>query len=218
MEQPCHRCGQAVEQGVPFCPHCSAPQIRVIVAETPAPAILPNASGAAALPSSSAAQQVVLPTVWSASFRSCALAALLASLLVTLGLYPIVAMLSVGFLAVVLYRQRWPGAMIRPGIGVRLGALSGLLWFAISSIVGAAAILVLHKGAEVREQILKILDQVMMQTTDVQARAMLNSLRTPSGLEVFMIFALIVMFFASILFGIIGGALGGALLGRRDRK
>ena len=36
MEQPCYKCGQTVEEGIPFCPHCSAPQIRVVVAE-PAP-------------------------------------------------------------------------------------------------------------------------------------------------------------------------------------
>ena len=33
MEQPCYKCRQLVEEGRPFCPHCGAPQIRVLVAE-----------------------------------------------------------------------------------------------------------------------------------------------------------------------------------------
>src|SRR5437660_9980738 len=33
MEHPCHKCGQAVEDGIPFCSHCGAPQIRVAVAD-----------------------------------------------------------------------------------------------------------------------------------------------------------------------------------------
>src|ERR1041385_6355940 len=110
MEQPCYKCGQAVEQGVAFCPHCAAPQIRVVIAERvesftgfAAPAI------ASQTETGHRASQVVpvlaLPMAWPHAIRPCVLAAVAASVLMSLGLNPFVAMFSVGFIAVVLYRQ-----------------------------------------------------------------------------------------------------------------
>ncbi len=49
MDHPCHKCGQSAEDGVPFCSHCGAPQIRVAMAE-PAPVELPTRSGTVCLP------------------------------------------------------------------------------------------------------------------------------------------------------------------------
>lgn len=206
-----------MEEGVAFCPHCGAAQIRVIVAEPPAPPVLPNQSGAAVLPASPP-PPVALSMPRSAAFRSCALAALLASVLMSLGLNPFVAMLVVGFLAVLLYRQRWPGTPIRPATGVRLGALSGLLWFAISSIVEAFVVLVAHKGPEIRDELIKRIDQTLAQTTDPQAMALFARLKTPEGLELLMILGLIIAFVASIVLAAIGGAIGGAILSRHDLK
>ena len=112
MEQPCYKCGQVVEEGVPFCPHCSAPQIRVVLAE-PAPSPIFAAVGpsqdTAAFPSAQIVPVLALPMQWAEAFRPCALAALVASLLMSMGLNPFVAMFSVGFLAVVFYRQRRRG-------------------------------------------------------------------------------------------------------------
>lgn len=201
---------------MPFCPHCSAPQIRVIVAEPPAAPVLAT-EPASAMPSAQGAT-VVLPVAWSAAFRPCVLAAVIASILMYSGLYPFIAMLSVGFLAVVFYRQRWPGSAIKPVAGVRLGALSGLLGFAISSLFQVAVVVFLHKGAEVREQLMKVIDQAAARTSDPQAIAMLQHFKSGDGLEVLMIFIVFFLLITSILLGVLGGALGGALLGRNNRS
>src|SRR4051794_33277233 len=37
MPHECHRCGANVDDGIPFCRQCSAPQIKVAVAESPLP-------------------------------------------------------------------------------------------------------------------------------------------------------------------------------------
>lgn len=207
-----------MEEGTPFCPHCSAPQIRVMVAEPPAAVVLPDQTGTAVLADVQApAATVNLSLPWSAAFRPCALAALVASLLMSLGLNPFVAMLSVGFLAVAFYRQRWPGTAIKPAAGVRLGALSGLLWFAISSILEATAVLFMHKGPEIQHELLKRIDQAASQTADPQALAIFDRLKTAAGLEFLMVFGIIFAFIAAIIFAVIGGALGGALLGRNNR-
>jgi len=216
MDQPCHKCGQRVEEGVPFCPHCSAPQIRVRVAEPPAVPVLAT-EPASAMPSSQSTG-VVLPVAWSAAFRPCILAAVIASILMYSGLYPFIAMISVGFLAVVFYRQRWPGSAIKPAAGVRLGALSGLLGFAISSLFQVVVVVFLHKGAEVRDQLMKVIDQAATRTTDPQAIAMLQRFKSGDGLELLMIFIVFFLLMTSILLGVLGGALGGALLGRNNRS
>ena len=97
-----------VEEGVAFCPQCSAPQIRVVIAE-PVPAPLAFAAATASqdsevLPASQTVPVLALPMQWSEALRPCALAALVATLLMFLGLNPFVAMFSGGFLSVLCYR------------------------------------------------------------------------------------------------------------------
>jgi hypothetical protein len=223
MERPCYKCGQILEEGIPFCPHCAAPQIRVLIAE-PAPSLAVAADAAVAQPESPpfpASQTVpvlALPMRWSEALRPCALAALVASVLMSLGLNPFVAMLSVGFLAVVFYRQRRPGIVIKATAGAGIGALSGLLWFAISSILEALIVIFLHKGPEIRNQLLEKIQQAASQTTDAQVQAMLDRFKSPSGLEFLMVAGLVFAFLASIILASLGGALGGVILGRRDRN
>ena len=222
MEQPCYKCGQPVEQGIPFCPHCSAPQIRVVIAE---PASGPSASvDSPETPLSASGHappppipRLDLPWRWSQAIKPCALAALVASLLMSLGLNPFVAMLSVGFLAVVFYRQRRRGITIKASVGAALGALSGLLWFAISSVIEALIVISLHKGPELRSQMLEKIQQASAQTSDPQVLAMFDRLKTPDGLKALIIFGIVFAFLAAIVLAGLGGALGGAIFGRRDQ-
>jgi len=220
MEQPCYKCGQTVEEGVPFCPHCSAPQIRVVMAE-PEPSLAFAAAAAsqdaAVLPASRTVPVLALPMQWSQAVKPCALAALVASVLMSLGLNPFVAMISVGFLAVVFYRQRGPGIRLKAASGAALGALAGLLWFAMSSIFETSIVLFLHKGPELRTALIAKIQEAATQTSDPQVLAIFDRFKTPGGLEFLMVMGLIFAFFASIVLGGLGGALGAAILGRRDR-
>jgi hypothetical protein len=221
MEQPCYKCRQAVEEGVAFCPHCSAPQIRVVIAE-PAPPSLAFAAAksqdSTVLPASQTLPVLALPMQWSQALRPCALAALVASLLMRMGLNPFVAMFSVGFLAVVFYRQRRREIMIKATAGAGLGALGGLLWFAMSSVLEAMIVILLHKGPELRNELIVRIQQAASQTSDPQVQAVFERLKTQGGLEVLMLTGLVFAFLASIVLGGLGGALGGAILGRRDRS
>jgi hypothetical protein len=223
MEQPCHKCGQAVEEGVAFCPHCSAPQIRVVIAEpTPVPAAVADGAARLArsttLPASETVPVMAIPMGLSQTLKPCALAAVVASLLMFLGLNPFVAMLSVGFLAVFFYRQRQPGTAIRAGIGARLGAFSGLLWFGVSFIFQGLGILVLRKGPELREEMLKKIQQTAASANDPQVQAFFDYFKTPAGLAVMIVMGLIFAFLAALALGALGGALGGTLFGRRHKQ
>ncbi len=169
------------------------------------------------LPASQTVPVLAVPMHWSQGVRPCALAALVASLLMSLGLNPFVAMLAVGFLAVVFYRQGHAGAVLNAGAGVRLGALSGLLWFAMSSILEAVVVLVMHKGAEIRQGMLTVIDQAASRTNDPQALAIFSRFKTPDGIELLMVAGLIAAFVASVVLGALGGALGGSVLGGRKK-
>jgi len=221
MEQPCYKCGQIVEEGVPFCPHCSAPQIRVVIAEPVASAIFATvgpAQNTSALPSSQIVPVLALPMQWSEAFRPCALAALVASLLMSMGLNPFVAMFSVGFLAVVFYRQRRRGIPIKVSAGAALGALGGLLWFAMSSVLEALIVIFLHKGPDLRNELIIRIQQAASQTSDPQVQGVFERLKTQGGLQFLMLAGLLFAFLASMILGGLGGALGAAILGRREKS
>jgi hypothetical protein len=223
MEQSCYKCGHTIDEGRPFCPHCSAPQIRVVISE-PISATAPLADEAsvpqvaAALPASETVPVLAVPMHWSHAVKPCALAALVGFFLTILGLHPLVAMLVVGFLAVVFYRHGRPGVSLTAGAGARLGALSGLLLFAVSSILLAGWILVLHQGPEIRQGLLAVIDQAASRTSDPQALAVFDRFKTPEGIEFLMVAGLIVGFLASVALGALGGVLGGSVLGRRNRN
>jgi hypothetical protein len=222
MEQSCYKCGQPVEEGIPFCPHCAAPQIRVVIAQpTPVLAVAADTPATTESSSVSAGQSipvVAVPMRWSGAMKPCTLAAVVGVLLMFLGLYPFVAMLCVGFLAVIFFRQSNPSFSIRTATAARVGALSGLLWFAISSIALTLFTIILHKGPEIRTQILDKLQQTASQTTDPQLIAMFDRFKSPAGLEFLMIASLVLAFLAALVLGSLGGMLGGFVMARRDRR
>jgi hypothetical protein len=222
MEQPCYKCGQTVEQGVPFCPHCAAPQIRVVIAE-PAPPPLAFAAAtsqdSAVLPASQTVPILALPMQWSQALKPCALAALVASVAMVLKLMaPLIAVVGAGFFTVAFYRRNSPGIIVRSGAGARLGALCGLFSSAMTAVLGALRLVVLHEGEEIRKFLLDMIQQTAARYPDPQHQADLELLRSPTGLVVLMIFILVAALVMFLILGALGGALGGAILSRRDRS
>lgn len=218
MEQPCYKCGQSVEEGRPFCPHCAAPQIRVLIPEPVAAGPIIPETGVLhsdELPSSQTVPVLAVPMRWNDALKPCALAALVASGLMALGLNPFVAMFSVGFLAVAFYRQGRREFTIKVMSSVALGALGGLLWFAMSAVLEVSILLSLHKGPELRTELLTRIQQAASQTNDPQVLAVFEKLKSPSGLEILMVSGIIFAFIASIVLAGIGGALGGVIFTRR---
>jgi hypothetical protein len=221
MDHPCHKCGLIVEDGTPFCAHCGAPQIRVAIAEALAaadPAVDQSAQVHASPAVESASPELDVPARWPQALRPCSLAALLAILLVGLGLYPVVAVLGAGFLAVVFYRQRNPVGMVRTAAGARLGALSGLLFSAMAAILLMVLVVLFHEGPKMRNAMLQAMQQTAARSSDPQAQIVLDYFKSPGGCVVMMLLGAVFAFFAAIILASIGGALGGALLSRRDRN
>ncbi|MGA2344521.1 MAG: hypothetical protein ABSF93_00865 [Candidatus Sulfotelmatobacter sp.] len=219
MEQLCYKCGQTVEEGVPFCPHCAAPQIRVVMAEAAPAFAVANAQDSAALPASQTLPMIALPMQWSRSVKPCAVAALAASILMVLGLMvPLIAVLGAGFLAVAFYRRNNPGVMVGAGAGARLGALCGFLCSLITGVLGAMRVVVLHEGNEIRKFVLDMVRQTAARYPDPQLQPNFEWMRSPDGVMFMTVFLVIVSALAIVLLGTLGGVLGSAVLGRRDRS
>jgi len=217
MDQPCYKCGQAVEEGTPFCPHCGAPQIRVVV-EAPPPSVAFSSGVPNSLPQENSVVSVAVPVRGASLLKSCALAALVALILMTLGLHVAVAMPGVGFLAVVFYRQSIPGLRIKPSTGAGVGAVGGAIWFVLSSILGMVVVMIEHKGDEIRNQLIDRINQAAAQTSDPQAVAMFNQLKSPGGIIVMIVIGVVLAFLLATIVGSLGGALGAVIFGRRDKS
>ena len=211
MEHPCYQCNTPVEDGTAFCPHCSAAQIRVASedvrqsGEPPEVLAQPGPVGSAGIQ-------------WSQALPSAALAGLIAAgfmfILVKTG---VLWMIAAGILAVVLYRRRNPGGTLSPGMGARLGAVSGVLGFGIFAVFTAIEILVFHSGGQLRAALLDAIEQSALRASDPQAQQYVTYFKSPPGLALFMALMLVVMFFIFLILASLGGSLAASLLRRRER-
>jgi len=127
-------------------------------------------------------------------------------------------MIAAGVLAVLFYRRRNPGCNLTAGVGARLGALSGALGFTIFAIFTAIEVLVFHSGGELRSALLQAIQQSAARSTDPQAQQIVEYLKSPPGLVLVMSLGLIVMFVIFLFFSTLGGALGAALMRRKDQQ
>lgn len=223
MEQPCYKCGQVLEEGRPFCPHCGAPQIRVLIAEPATAGRFAEAAATASVPTALPATETVpvlaVSSAWSQALKPCALAAIVTTLLMFLGLHPLVAMFSAGFLAVVFYRQWSLGSAIRLGTGGKLGALSGFFCFAFMALLVAFAVMVPDLRTKFREGIIENAEKwAAAHGGDAQVQSALEQMKTPEGFMMMMILGGILLLVCSIALGALGGALSGGIFGRRDRS
>lgn len=226
MDHSCHKCGQSVEEGKPFCLQCGAPQIRVAMPEPSQPAIVGSASSAnltisppdSPIVPGTLSARLATAMEWPTALRACAVAALVAALVMSLGLMvPLLAALGAGFLAVTLYHRRNPAWAVNTRSGAQLGGLCGGFFFGIAAVFETVAVAVLHTGGEVREKMLEALQQAASRSSDPQVQAVFERLKTPEGLALMMVFGLLVLFVVSIAAGSLAGALTGAVLGRRNR-
>jgi hypothetical protein len=156
---------------------------------------------------------------WDQAAQPCAVAAFIAALGMVLRLIvPVIAVIGAGFLAVALYRRRNPEIAVHARTGARLGAITGFFCAGITAILGALRVAILHEGGKIRTFLLDALQQQSGRYPDAEFQASLDFFRSPTGLVVVLVFFFILALIILILLGMLGGALGGASLGRRDRS
>lgn len=154
--------------------------------------------------------------VWPVAIRVCAIAALIAALFMAFGLMvPLLAVLGAGFLAVSLYHRKNPAWLVNARSGAQLGAVCGILFFAIAAVVESLSMAIFHTGGEIRKKMLEALQQAASRSNDPQVQAAFEKLRTPEGIALMLVFGMIFLFLLAIAAGSLSGALTGAFLGRK---
>ena len=125
-------------------------------------------------------------------------------------------MLVAGALAVQFYRRRLPQTGVSSGMGVRLGAASGLLGFLLYAVPQALRLAFSHLGGAFREGLRKAIEQSAAQNPDPKAQEVMRNLLTPGILAAILTFLLVVFFLLFLVFSGIGGAIGASIWGRKQ--
>jgi hypothetical protein len=232
VEHACYKCRATVEEGVPFCPHCGAPQIRVSLPETvtdlsvapasdelrpppPTPSTSPWGPPRAPLVPR---EPIQWNQVWQGALLAGVGAALLSSL-PFLALGSLLWLLIAGALTVSMYQRRVPSAIVRPGMGMRIGALAGVFAFVITAILSTA--LFATEGNQLRQVMEEQLRASMAKAPDPRSAEILQQfiakLGTPEGLATFFLWVMAFIAVIFIIFSAAGGALGASLSARRRR-
>jgi hypothetical protein len=202
-----------VEDGVAFCPGCKAPQIRVSRASAAAETLPAAAVGTPAPLVASRTHSPARGVHWPQAFTSVALAALVTALFMTvpLGAFGL-AMFTCGALSVALYRRRYRAAALTVGTGARLGALAGLLGFAVLIILFSAQLVLFHSSGQFRQVLLQAVEQAAAGSPDARAQQALQFLNTPQGFAAIMVVVLAFILAMFVLIASAGGAIGATLL------
>ncbi len=218
VEHACEHCGAAVEDGVPFCPKCAAPQIRVRLAATdddrPAtPPLEPGTPGGVQPPAIPVPLSPYRPD-WHRALRPALLWGLLATLLALFcSVYPpaffVAAIFGFGFAGALTVRSALRGARLplTGGAGARLGALAGLAGLVVFEILAVIAAPAMRGNADFRR-----LMEARLQSADPQARAFFLRIFDHPGQLI--AFFMIAAFFYGLIF-VVSAAVGGALSARR---
>jgi len=229
VEHSCYKCQATVEEGVPFCPHCGAPQIRVAAPEpdTASASPLPDqplSPPAADNPLWGPPRSLSQPTesihwnqVWQGALLAGVGAALLSSL-PFLAFGSILWLFLAGVMTVSMYRRRVPAAVIRPGTGMRIGALAGVFAFIITAIM--STVLFTTEGEQLRKLMQDQMRASMEKASDPRSaevmQQFINKLGTPEGLATVFLWVLVVIAVVFVLFAAVGGALGASFSSRRQ--
>jgi len=126
-------------------------------------------------------------------------------------------MVAAGALAVHFYRRRRPQTSITPGMGARLGALSGLLGFLFYSVPQAVRLAFFRLGGSVREAMQKAMEQSAAQSPDPKAQELMRNLMSPEALAAFLTVLVVLFLLAFLVCSSLGGAFG-AWIGRNEQS
>ena len=155
---------------------------------------------------------------WSKALPGTALAGLIAALLMMTPLAAFgLAMLIGGSLSVLFYRRRNPVANITPGMGSRLGMVSGMLGGCIFAVLLSAGTVLLHAWDQIRQKVLELVQQAAARNPDPQAQQTMEFFKTEQGIALLVASALVGTLVAFVIFSGLGGAVGAILLRRKER-
>jgi hypothetical protein len=205
-------CGAELPPNALFCHLCGRPQREVLVpqepqetaeheAETPGPEPRKPISGVG----------FGNPDVIRATYPVALVAAVLGSI-PALSLFCFVWYPAAGFASVYLYRRR-TGIFLTPSEGAKIGAIAGLLVFAISFLVLTVGFA--FGGSADFTQALRDAVEQSGQPEDLQ-NSVLQMIENPATLALMLMIGLFIRFIATAGFTMLGGALGAKVLEKEE--
>lgn len=217
MEHPCHKCGAPVEDGVPFCKQCGAPQIRVTTA-SPSGEVLPAESASPQSWERDTATLNALPGAiqWSSARGAVILGGLLATASMaipfpTFGL----GLIAGGYLCVSLYRRRTRPLFITFGMGACLGAAAGAAGFVVFGLLTGLGTLVFVKDAEVRDRVVTMWQDWAARNPSIQIDQLLQFAKSPEQFVRVAAISLAIALPIFLLVCALGGVIAAAVLGKK---
>ncbi|HKD85979.1 MAG TPA: hypothetical protein VKB58_14595 [Terriglobales bacterium] len=128
-------------------------------------------------------------------------------------------MLGAGALSVSMYQKRVPGTLITPGMGMKIGALAGLIGFAVNAVLTTASFIAFRARGDFRQAMEEQMQRQMSSNNDPKVQEMMQRLvewmGTPQGTATLIVASLLVLAAMFVLFCAAGGALGASMFGRR---
>jgi zinc-ribbon domain len=228
VEHACAHCGVPVEDGVPFCKNCGAPQIRVAAAEPVLAAPMYSSphppTVAAGLPYTVNAPKERSDRLdWSAALPAIALAGLTVavSLLFPFGILGggIIAAgtIASGYISVGMYHRKRPQAEITRAIGASLGALSGSLGFLLSTILFVAGVALTGSWNQVRDLVAQQLNATLARNPDPKVHELANQIRAGDGFVTIIIAGLLITGLVIVIVSTLAGWMAARSLERKNR-
>jgi len=197
-------CGAQLPPDALFCHKCGKPQRELVVPETVAPVPPP-----VPLP-----QLQLRPEPLPVNFHNgvaVRIAIPVALLATVFSFLPFLNWLAGGFFAVFWYRRK-TGTLLNVGAGVRMGWITGLLMFGLSSFLFALqqlpAVRSGHLDARLQDQLKSLAAQ------DPLSQQWMQFLQTPPGIVALLAFSLVALFLFTTGLSMAGGALGAKMVGR----
>jgi len=234
VEHPCYSCHAEIPESAAFCPHCGAPQIRVVAPEAPSeeqpvpvsdglnqaapPAAVPPWIPASAYPPLPGA--VHWPLAWKDALLCGVGAAVLFVLTVpVIRLGGVLWMPLAGALAVRLYRRHIAGAPVTAGMGMKLGALTGLFGFLANAFTSIVSFVALRNAGNLRHAMEEQMQSQMAGNSDPRVQQMMQNLldymSTPQGAATMIAFFLLIFGMVFVVLCAAGGAVGASMFGQR---
>jgi len=195
-------CGATLPPDALFCHKCGKPQREVGAAETPIVEALPP-------PPPSAQPPLQMDFHNPVAVRIAFVVAMITALLSWLPLVNIVMWLAAGFFAVFLYRRR-TGALLNVRAGVRMGWMTGVLSFAITTVIFTATVL----PQAVSGGLGQIFEQQFKTVSDPNVQEALRMFESGPGLGFLLVLSLFMMFVFITALSVAGGALGAKMVGQ----
>ena len=118
-----------------------------------------------------------------------------------------------------LYQKQVPGTMITPGMGMRLGALTGVFSFVVNALVTTLSFVAFRSSADFRRAMQEQMDKQMATNPDPKVKEIMQHfmewMSSPQGAATLIVVAVVVMAVVFIVFTAAGGALGASVFGKR---